>query len=332
MLDFCLVGAGFIGPVHAANLAVHPGARLKWVIDLDRHAAEALAVKHGARDGSDLGEALADSALAAVIVCTPPRTHTPIIEAAARAGKAIFCEKPIDLDLARVEACAEVLAQTRVPFCVGFNRRFDPTHRALHDVIRSGEIGRPEMLILSSRDPEISPPDYVAAMPYGIFYDTMIHDFDMLRWLLQDEPVEIYARTACMLDAKENPHRDPDTAMVVLRMAKGALVHVNSSFRAVYGYDQRIEAFGEKGMLVSGNQMQTALERHDKDGVRRDPLLHFFIDRYAESYRRELDAFIQAIKTRTTPEIGLEDGRRALMIAEAGVRSAKSGTPVALQA
>ena len=187
------------------------------------------------------------------------------------------------------------------------------------------------MLILSSRDPEISPPDAVAAMPYGIFYDTMIHDFDMLRWLLQDEPVEIYARTACMLDANENPHRDPDTAMVVLRMAGGALVHVNSSFRSVYGYDQRIEAFGEKGMLISGNHQPTSLERHSSEGTRRDPLLYFFIDRYAESYRREIDAFVEAIEAGTTPAIGLEDGRRALMIAEAGVRSAKSGVPVVMQ-
>ena len=331
MIDFCLVGAGFIGPVHAANLALHPGARLRWVIDLNPDAAKTLADKHGARASGDFGEALADRAIGAVIVCTPPRTHAPITEAAARAGKAIFCEKPIDLDLARVDACAIVLAQTEVPFCVGFNRRFDPTHRALHDAIRAGEIGDAEMLILSSRDPEISPPDYVAGMPYGIFYDTMIHDFDMLRWLLQDEPVEIYASTACMLDTKENPHRDPDTAMVVLRMAKGALVHVNSSFRAVYGYDQRIEAFGEKGMLISGNHTPTTLERHGKDGLRRDPLLHFFIDRYAESYRQELDAFIQAIETRTAPSIGLDDGRRALMIAEAGARSAKSGMPIALE-
>ena len=331
MIDFCLVGAGFIGPVHAANLALHPGARLRWVIDLNADAAKTLADKYGARAGGDLGEALADRAIGAVIVCTPPRTHAAIIEAAARAGKAIFCEKPIDLDLARVDACAAVVAQTGVPFCVGFNRRFDPTHRALHDAMRAGEIGHAEMLILSSRDPEISPPDYVAGMPYGIFYDTMIHDFDMLRWLLQDEPVEIYASTACMLDTKENPHRDPDTAMVVLRMAKGALVHVNSSFRAVYGYDQRIEAFGEKGMLISGNHTPTTLERHGKDGLRRDPLLHFFIDRYAESYRQELDAFIQAIETRTAPSIGLDDGRRALMIAEAGARSAKSGMPIALE-
>ncbi len=332
MIDFCLVGAGFIGPVHAANVGAHPRARLSWVIDLDLTAARALGGKHGARSGSDLSAALADPDLAAVIVCTPARTHAPIIQAAARAGKAIFCEKPIDLDPARVDACAEVLAQTGVAFCVGFNRRFDPTHRALHDAIRAGEIGRPEMLILSSRDPEISPPDYVAAMPYGIFYDTMIHDFDMLRWLLNDEPVEIYARTACMLDAKENPHSDPDTAMVVLRMAKGALVHVNSSFRAVYGYDQRIEAFGEKGMLISGNQTPTSLERHSTQGVRRDPLFHFFIDRYAESYRRELDAFVEAVEARSAPPVGVDDGRRALLIAEAGVRSAKSGMPVVLNA
>jgi myo-inositol 2-dehydrogenase/D-chiro-inositol 1-dehydrogenase len=135
-----------------------------------------------------------------------------------------------------------------------------------------------------------------------------------------------------MLDAKENPHRDPDTAMVVLRMSSGALVHVNSSFRSVYGYDQRIEAFGEKGMLISGNHQPTSLELHSSEGTRRDPLLHFFIDRYAESYRREIDAFVEAIEAGTTPAIGLDDGRRALMIAEAGVRSARSGTPVAMQA
>ena len=332
MIKFCLVGAGFIGPVHAANVAAHADAHLSWVIDLNLSSARTLAAKYGARASSDLGDALADPDVRAVIICTPPRTHAAIIDAAARAGKAIFCEKPVDLELAQVDACARVLAQTGVPFHVGFNRRFDPTHRALHDAIRDGEIGRPEMLILSSRDPEISPPDYVAAMPYGIFYDTMIHDFDMLRWLLDDEPVEFYARTACMLDPGENPHRDPDTAMVMLRMAKGALVHVNSSFRAVYGYDQRIEAFGAKGMLMSGNQTPTTLERHGSDGVRRDPLLHFFIDRYAESYRRELDAFIRAVESRAKPPIGIDDGRRALMIAEAGVKSAQNGAPVALQA
>jgi myo-inositol 2-dehydrogenase/D-chiro-inositol 1-dehydrogenase len=331
MIDFCLVGGGFIGPLHAANIAAHLGARLNWVVDLDLAVATKLATEHAAKATANLDDALLDPNVDVVMICTPPRTHAAIIERAARARKAVFCEKPVDLDLARVDACANVLAATGVPFFVAFNRRFDPSHRALADAIRAGEIGRPEMLVLSSRDPEISPPDYVAAMPFGIFYDTMIHDFDMVRWLLAEEPVEITARTACMLDAKDNPHRDPDTAMVMLTMESGALVHVNSSFRAVYGYDQRIEAFGSKGMLISRNHQPTALERYDEKGVRQDPLLRFFIERYAESYRRELDDFVRAIEAKQPPSIGLRDGRRALEIAEAAVASAKSGTAIALR-
>ena len=330
MLNFCLVGGGFIGPLHAANIAAHPAARLAWIVDLDVTIATALAAKHGARATANLDDALADPAVGAVMICTPPRTHAAIIERVARAGKAIFCEKPVDLDMSRVDACAKIVEAAGTPFFVAFNRRFDPTHRALFDAIRAGEIGRPEMLVLSSRDPEISPPDYVAAMPFGIFYDTMIHDFDMVRWLLAEEPVEVIARVACMLDAKENPHRDPDTAMVMLKMASGALVHVNSSFRAVYGYDQRIEAFGERGMLVSRNQQPTTLERYDSAGIRQDPLLRFFIERYAESYKHELDNFVGAITEKRAPSITLDDGRRALLIAEAAVASAKSGAAVAI--
>ena len=330
MLGFCLIGGGFIGPLHAANIAAPPAARLEWVVDLDLAAAQKLAGLHGGRATSDLAAALADANVGAVMICTPPRTHAALIERAARAGKAIFCEKPVDLDMGRVEACAKVVAAAGTPFFVAFNRRFDPTHRALFDAIRAGDIGRPEMLLLSSRDPEISPPDYVAAMPYGIFYDTMIHDFDMVRWLLGDEPVEVFARTAVMLGAGENPHRDPDTAMVQLRMRNGTLVHVNSSFRAVYGYDQRIEAFGERGMLISRNQQPTALERFDAHGIRQDSLLRFFIERYAESYRCELDDFVRAVSEQRPPSIGLDDGRRALAIADAAVASAKTGAPVAL--
>jgi myo-inositol 2-dehydrogenase/D-chiro-inositol 1-dehydrogenase len=278
-----------------------------------------------------LDDALADPAVGAVLICTPPRTHAGIIERAARAGKAVFCEKPVDLDLRRIDDCAKILDAAGTPFHVGFNRRYDPSHRALFDALRAGEIGRPEMLVLTSRDPEISPPDYVAAMPYGIFYDTMIHDFDMVRWLTADEPVEVIARTSCMLSEKDNPHRDPDTAMVLLRMAGGALVHVNSSFRAVYGYDQRIEAFGDKGMLISRNRYPTTLERYGADGIRSDGLLRFFIERYAESYVRELDDFIRALAGKRPPSVGLEDGRRALVIAEAAVTSARSGNPVNLR-
>jgi myo-inositol 2-dehydrogenase/D-chiro-inositol 1-dehydrogenase len=328
VLNFALVGAGFIGPVHAANIAANGDARLAWVVDLDAQAGGKLAATHGARFTADLGDALADAAVGAVLICT--RTHAGIIERAARAGKAIFCEKPVDLDMARVDACARVLDETRVPFHVGFNRRYDPSHRALHDAMRNGEIGRAEMLVLSSRDPEISPPDYVAAMPYGIFYDTIIHDFDMVRWLTADEPAEVVARTAVMLDAKENPHRDPDTAMVMLTMRGGALAHVNSSFRATYGYDQRIEAFGEKGMIVSRNHQPTGLERYDAIGIRQDPLLRFFIERYAASYVRELADFVDAVSAGRAPSITLDDGRRALALADAAVESAKSGRAVPL--
>jgi myo-inositol 2-dehydrogenase/D-chiro-inositol 1-dehydrogenase len=329
MMSFCLVGAGFIGPVHAANIAAHPRATLKYVVDLDREAAERVATRHGAAV-ANLGEALADPRLDAVVICTPPRTHAPLINMAALASKAILCEKPIDLDLAKVDECGAVLRKTGVPFFVGFNRRFDPTHRALFDAVRRGDIGRTEMLVISSRDPEISPPDYVAAMPYGIFYDTMIHDFDMARWITGAEPVEVYARTAVVLDEKSNPHRDPDTAMVVLTLADGGLVHVNSSFRAVYGYDQRIEAFGATGMLISENRQPTALVRYGADGIRQDPLFHFFIERYAQAYAAELDHFIVSMERVQPPAIGFEDGRRALALAYAAMESAKSGRPVAV--
>ena len=330
-MEFCLIGAGFIGPVHAANIAAHPRARLRRVVDLDRAAAERVATQHGAAASTSLEEALSDDELDAVVICTPPRTHAAIIEAAARAGKAIFCEKPVDLDLAKVDACARIVRDAGVPFFVGFNRRYDPTHRAMHDAIRKGEIGRTEMIVVSSRDPEISPPDYVKAMPYGIFYDTMIHDFDMVRWLTGEEPVEIFARVSVMLDATINPMRDPDTAMVTLTLASGALVHVNSSFRAVYGYDQRIEAFGETGMLISRNQQPTSLERYGADGIRHDPLHYFFIQRYAKAYADEMDDFIAAVEAQRPPAIGLDDGRRALAIAYAAMESARSGQPVALQ-
>jgi myo-inositol 2-dehydrogenase / D-chiro-inositol 1-dehydrogenase len=329
MVEFCLVGAGFIGPVHAGNIAAHPRARLRHVVDLDRAAAEKIAATTGARV-SPLDEALADPALDAIVICTPPRTHAAIIEAAAQAGKAIFCEKPIDLDPDKVRACGEVLARTGVPFFVGFNRRFDPTHAALGEALRQGELGPVEMLVISSRDPEISPPDYVAAMPYGIFYDTMIHDFDMACWLTGARPVEVIARTAVMLPESENPHRDPDTAMVILTMDTGALVHVNSSFRAVYGYDQRIEAFGPGGMLVSRNRQRTLLERHGAEGIRQEALQYFFIDRYVEAYRAELDHFVEALEGGTPPAIGFEDGRLALDIAYAAMQSARTGQPVRL--
>ena len=327
MIGFALIGAGFIGPVHAGNIAAHPRARLHAVVDLNAAAASTLAARHGAAVAT-LDAVLADAAVSAVVICTPAHTHADIITKAARAGKAIFCEKPIDLDLAKVATCQEVLAETGVPFCIGFNRRFDPSHAALRQAVVAGEIGSVEMLIITSRDPEISPPDYVRQMPYGIFYDTMIHDFDIARWIMRDEVTQVFARAATLMDTASNPHRDPDTAMVVLTMRSGALVHVNSSFRAVYGYDQRIEAFGATGMLISRNHARTMLERYDARQVSHDVPPFFFIDRYREAYAAELDSFVTAVETGTAPAVSAEDGRQALVIAYAAVESAKSGNPI----
>ncbi len=330
MINFGVIGAGTIGAVHAGNIAMHPRARLKYVVDLNIAAAKAMAEKHGAQIAS-LQQALADSELGAVVICTPAHTHAELIVRVARAGKAILCEKPVDLDLKKVDEASKVLAQSKVPFVVAFNRRFDPSHRALRDAIAAGEIGRIEMSIISSRDPEISPPEYVAQMPYGIFYDTMIHDFDIARWLTNEDPTEVFARASVMLDEKANPYRDPDTAMVMLTMPSGALVHVNSSFRAVYGYDQRIEAFGAAGMLISGNHYRSGVERYHNGRVSRDPPFYFFVQRYEEAYRAELNAFISVVEGESAPEIGIEDGRRALIIAYAAAESAKTGRPVTVK-
>ncbi len=330
MIGFALIGAGFIGPVHAGNIAAHPRARLRAVVDLNAEAAATLAARHGAAVAT-LDAVLADPAIDAVVICTPAHTHADIVIRAARAGKAIFCEKPIDLDLGKVAACEAVLEQTGVPFCIGFNRRFDPSHAALRAAVAAGEIGAPEMLIVTSRDPEISPPDYVAQMPYGIFYDTMIHDFDMARWIMGEEPVQVFARATALMDATANPHRDPDTAMVVMTMRSGALVHINSSFRAIYGYDQRIEAFGAGGMLISRNHARTTLERYGVDRVSRATPPYFFIDRYREAYAAELDSFVTALETGARPAIGAADGRRALVIAYAAVESARSGRVVEME-
>jgi myo-inositol 2-dehydrogenase/D-chiro-inositol 1-dehydrogenase len=326
MTGFCLVGGGFIGPLHAANIAAHPEPSSSGSSTSTSGGDPTCVPARSEAEPPNLDDALADPRVGAVMICTPPRTHAAIIERARAPARRSF---------ARSRWTWTSSASMRARRC--WIRRACPsswpsTGGSIPATGRCTTRSAPETS--DARDARaVEPrsrnlaPDYVAAMPFGIFYDTMIHDFDMVRWLLAEEPVEITARTACMLDEKENPHRDPDTAMVMLTMESGALVHVNSSFRAVYGYDQRIEAFGSDGMLISRNHQPTALERYDAQGVRQDPLLRFFIERYAESYRRELDDFIRAVET-GAPVDRLRDGRRALEIAEAAVASAKSGTAI----
>jgi myo-inositol 2-dehydrogenase/D-chiro-inositol 1-dehydrogenase len=328
VFSFAQFGAGRIGAIHAANLAAHPEARLLHVVDVDREAARGLANRYGARV-SDVADALDDPAVDAVLIASSTDTHATLIERAARAGKAIFCEKPIDLDLGRVDACLEVVAECGVPLALGFNRRFDPSFSALERSVREGKIGKMEMVSITSRDPAPPPVSYIKVSG-GLFRDMMIHDLDMARWLLGEEPVEVFATGSCLVDPAIGEAGDIDTALVTLKTRSGALAQISNSRRASYGYDQRIEVLGEKGMVQAGNRTPTTVELSTREGVTRDKPLHFFLERYAEAYVAELDAFIAALKEGRMPAPGGEDGRMALKLADAALESFRTGRAVRL--
>jgi myo-inositol 2-dehydrogenase / D-chiro-inositol 1-dehydrogenase len=323
MISVAVLGAGRIGQIHARNLAAHPGALLHGVADLDAQAASRLAQSCGT-DAISLDDAFAADA---VVICTPTPTHAALIERAAAAGRAVFCEKPVDLDAGRVRACLDAVGRADIPLMVGFNRRFDPSFRALRDRLRAGEIGQLEILTLISRDPAPPPAQYVAASG-GLFRDMMIHDFDMARFLLEDEPVEVYAAASVMVDPAIGAAGDVDTAAVTLRTAGGAICQISNSRRATYGYDQRIEAHGARGMLRAGNMTATTVERADGAGFTSEPALPFFLERYASAYRAEMDAFLSAVAEGRAPEPGGADGLASLIVADAATESARSGKPV----
>ena len=328
MINLCQFGAGRIGAIHAANIAAHPAARLAAIVDIDAAAAQRLADLHGAAITTG-DAALADPAIDAVIIASATDTHAELVEAAARAGKAIFCEKPLDLDLARSAACVTVAAECGVTLMVGFNRRFDPNFARLAEQLRAGRIGRVELLSITSRDPAPPPLAYVRVSG-GLFRDMMIHDFDMARWLLGEEPVEVFAAASVLVDPAIGEAGDADTAVVTLKTRSGALCQISNSRRAAYGYDQRIEAFGAKGALFAENVVESTIAFAGAEGIVTDKPLHFFLERYAEAYRRELDHFITALDGGHTPSVGGADGVKALALAEAALQSARSDRPVAL--
>ncbi len=328
MLRFAQFGAGRIGAIHAANLAATRGTQLLHVVDTNADAARVLAERHGARI-STVAAALADPDVDAVIIASSTDTHAELAIAAARAGKAIFCEKPIDLSLKRVDACLAAVRKARVPMFVGFNRRFDPSFSALRARITAGAIGAVEQVVISSRDPGLPPISYLKVSG-GQFRDMTIHDFDMARWLLGEEPVELFAYGSCLVDPAVGKIGDTDSAMVLLKTASGKLAHINNSRRASYGYDQRIEVHGAKGRLMADNRTPTTVELANDDAVSTDKPLHFFLERYAEAYRAELAAFVDAVNQRQPMPVGAEDGRQAIVLAEAAVKSLQTGRPVKL--
>ena len=328
MLRIAVIGAGRIGKIHSGNVARHPRAQLVAVVDPIEDAAKTLAQEHGSQWATDAAALIAGKEVDAIVVGSPTNTHIDLIERAAAAGKAVLCEKPIDIDLAKVDRCLENLRKKPVPLMLGFNRRFDPSAGALKRAIAAREVGTVRQVIISSRDPGPPPLAYLAASG-GLFRDMTIHDFDMGRWLLGEEPVEVYATASCLVDPQVAQHNDYDTAMVIMRTASGSQCHINNCRQAVYGYDQRLEVFGSAGMIVNDNLRPTTLRRFDNNITdAREPLLNFFLERYAESYRRELDAFVAAVLDQKAVPVTGEDGRRALMLADAALESARTAKAV----
>jgi myo-inositol 2-dehydrogenase / D-chiro-inositol 1-dehydrogenase len=328
MFRFCLFGAGRIGTIHASNLSRHPGAKLDYVVDAQQSAAERVATAHGART-SDRDTALADKSVTAVIIASPTDTHDELIGACVAAGKAIFCEKPLDLDVNRARASMSKAQVAGVPLYLGFNRRYDPSFRKLRDAVAAGTIGTIEVLSIVSRDPAPPPLAYLRSSG-GLFRDMMIHDFDMARFLLGEEPTELYAAGACLVDPAIADAGDVDTAVVVMRTAGGAFCQISNSRRCTYGYDQRIEIFGSTATVRADNQTATRVELASGSGVTREPALPFFLERYADAYRLELDDFIRALSGESVSLATAQDGLRALLLADAAESSMRSGHPVAL--
>ncbi len=328
MVRFALFGAGRIGRMHADNIAAHPHARLVAVYDVLRPAAEAVAEKHAARVAAGVEEILEDADVDAVLIASSTDTHVDLITRAAKAEKAVLCEKPIDLDRERVDACWEEIAPLEPFVQIGFNRRFDPSFARLRRSLREGELGGLRQLLITSRDPDIPSREYMEVAG-GLLRDMTIHDFDMARFLLPEEPVEVSCFAAALIDPVVAELGDHDTAMVLLRTESGIQVCISNYRRAVYGYDQRIEAMCEEGAILADNMRPTTLERWTTaHTAARDPLLHFFIERYREAYVRELDAFIEALTEKREPPVTFEDGRRALILADAAYESLRSGRTV----
>jgi myo-inositol 2-dehydrogenase / D-chiro-inositol 1-dehydrogenase len=331
-MKFCVFGAGRMGARHIANVAAHQTAELAYIVDPDLTRAQFLATRYGAAAATDPTMPLADKSVDAVIIASATNTHVDLIIAAANAGKAILCEKPIDLDMARVEMCSEAIAGCAVPIMIGFQRRFDPTHRAVKQAVERGEVGSIEVVTIISRDPSPPPATYIAVSG-GQFHDQMIHDFDMGLWLTgATGKVELFAMASNLVDPEIGRLGDSDTAQVLMRFETGAFCRIDCSRRAVYGYDQRVEVFGSNGMVSSCNLQRTGIERHSKAATAaRDVLLVDFMDRYWPTYAFELDAFIDAVKTGEKIECDFESGKRALKLADAARESNGSGRPVIVE-
>lgn len=328
VLKFGILGAGRIGQVHAEAIAKTPGAELRALAEPVAEAARKVADKYGC-DIRTIEQIETADDINAVIICTPTDTHADLIERFARAGKAIFCEKPVDLSLTRVRQCLQTVADTDTFLMVGFQRRFEPDFKLLKQAIIDGKIGEVEMISLVSRDPGPPPYDYIARCG-GIFRDMTIHDFDVARWLLGEEVETVQAAASVLIDPKIGELGDFDSVNVILRTASGRQCTISNSRRATYGYDQRIEVHGSKGAVSAQNHAEARIEFAGPEGYTRPPNLHFFITRYAGAYAAEIAAFVAALEAGDPPPVSGQDGLMALAIADAAVTSVTENRTVAV--
>ncbi len=323
MINIGILGCGRIGHVHGATLHMMTNARAVAVADAVPEAATALATTLDAcvMAADDL---INDPGIDAVIIGTPTTTHFDLIHAAAAAGKAIFCEKPVDLSVDRIRTCLDAVARAGVPFMTAFNRRFDPNFAHLQAQIAAQTIGNIELVTILSRDPAPPPIDYIKTSG-GIFRDMMIHDLDMARFLLGEEPVELSANASCLVDPAIGEVGDFDTAVVTLKTATGKLCQISNSRRATYGYDQRIEVYGSMGMLRADNVLETTVELANSAGLRKAPAQPFFLERYAAAYRAEMVHFVAALEKGAPVTPTGADGLKAQALADAADAAARDG-------
>jgi myo-inositol 2-dehydrogenase/D-chiro-inositol 1-dehydrogenase len=320
-----ILGAGRIGQVHANNLLAMPGVHLKTVADPYLKPDDWNS--RGVVPRLDPEDVLNDPEIEAILICSPTPTHAGFTEQAARAGKHVFCEKPIDLDPDRILRTLETVEKAGVKLQVGFNRRFDPTFARVRQAVVDGDVGAVQIVKITSRDPEAPPVEYVESSG-GIFLDMTIHDFDMVRFLTGSEIEEVHAMGAVLIDPAIGEAGDVDTAVTTLKMANGALAVIENSRQAVYGYDQRVEVFGSKGSAEAGNETANRVTFSNGGGVRSDTPLYFFLERYQRSFVAELEVFFAAIRENREPPVGGRDGLMSVLVGLAAAKSFTENQPV----
>ncbi len=331
-LNIGLIGTGRIGKLHAEHIATRiPNACLKALTDVDRKSAETCAAALPGTQVLDSAQAIfAQDDINAVVICSSTDTHAQFIEEAAAAGKHIFCEKPIDHDLGKIDRALQAVEKAGVKLQIGFNRRFDPNFLEVHRHVEAGDIGEPHIIRISSRDPAPPPVEYIKVSG-GLFLDMTIHDFDMARYMAGSEVVSVYAAGGVMVDPKIGEAGDIDTAVITLQFENGAIATIDNSRQAIYGYDQRVEVFGSEGMVAADNNTPSRTHLSNRDGVHAPLPLNFFMDRYIDSYIIEVEAFVDAVLKNENPPVQGIDGRIPVVIGMAAQKSLEEKRPVELR-